>query len=110
MYFDTAVAGYWRALAMPYAATMQSLGGDMFVRKATLEYVGSAVYDDVLDIGLRCARVGNSSMSFVAGAFRLALAGTGARRLVLHTRIQLARRGTPFAGLLYGVTPTDPIP
>ena len=69
-YFDTAVAGYWRALAMPYAATMQSLGGDMFVRKATLEYLGSAVYDDVLDIGMRCARVGNSSMSFVAGAFR----------------------------------------
>jgi YbgC/YbaW family acyl-CoA thioester hydrolase len=69
-YFDTAVAGYWRALAMPYAATMESLGGDMFVRKATIEYVGSAVYDDVLDIGMRCARVGNSSMSFVAGAFR----------------------------------------
>jgi YbgC/YbaW family acyl-CoA thioester hydrolase len=70
MYFDTAIAGYWRALAMPYAATMESLGGDMFVRKATLEYLGSAVYDDVLDIGMRCARVGNSSMSFVAGAFR----------------------------------------
>jgi len=69
-YFDTAVAGYWRALAMPYAATMQSLDGDMFVRKATLEYLGSAVYDDVLDVGLRCARVGNSSMSFLAGAFR----------------------------------------
>ena len=69
-YFDTAVAGYWRALAMPYAATMQSLGGDMFVRKATLEYLGSAVYDDVLDIGMRCARVGNSSMTFVAGVFR----------------------------------------
>src|SRR5947199_7327406 len=65
MYFDTAVAGYWRALAMPYAATMQSLGGDLFVRKATLEYLGSAVYDDVLDIGMRCARVGNSSMGFV---------------------------------------------
>jgi YbgC/YbaW family acyl-CoA thioester hydrolase len=69
-YFDTAIAGYWRAMAMPYAATMHTLGGDMFVRKATLEYLGSAVYDDVLDIGMRCARVGNSSMSFVAGAFR----------------------------------------
>jgi predicted GNAT family N-acyltransferase len=42
----------------------------MFVRKASLEYLGSAVYDDVLDIGMRCARVGNSSMSFVCGAFR----------------------------------------
>ncbi len=69
-YFDTAVAGYWRALAMPYAATMRSLGGDMFVRKATLEYLGSAQYDDMLEIGMRCARVGKSSMMFVGGAFR----------------------------------------
>src|ERR671921_2717985 len=69
-YFDTAVAGYWRALAMPYAETMAALGGDMFVRKATVEYLGSARYDDVLDIGMRCARIGNSSMSFLAGAFR----------------------------------------
>ena len=70
MYFDTAIAGYWRALAMPYHETMAALGGDMFVRKATLEYLGSAVYDDVLDIGMRCARVGNSSILFQAGAFR----------------------------------------
>jgi YbgC/YbaW family acyl-CoA thioester hydrolase len=70
MYFDTAIAGYWRALAMPYHETMTALGGDMFVRKATLEYLGSAVYDDVLDVGMRCARVGNSSILFQAGAFR----------------------------------------
>jgi YbgC/YbaW family acyl-CoA thioester hydrolase len=70
MYFDTGIAGYWRALAMPYHETMEALGGDMFVRKATLEYLGSAVYDDVLEIGIRCARVGNSSMAFQAGAFR----------------------------------------
>ena len=25
-YFDTAVGGYWRALALPYAPTMQALG------------------------------------------------------------------------------------
>jgi YbgC/YbaW family acyl-CoA thioester hydrolase len=70
MYFDTAIAGYWRALAMPYHETMQALGGDLFVRKATLEYLGSAAYDDVLEIGLRCARIGNSSIVFLAGAFR----------------------------------------
>jgi YbgC/YbaW family acyl-CoA thioester hydrolase len=70
MYFDTAIAGYWRALAMPYHETMEALGGDMFVRKATLEYLGSAHYDDVLEIGLRCARIGNSSMAFQAAAFR----------------------------------------
>jgi len=42
MYFDTAIAGYWRALAMPYAQTMDYLSGDLFVRKATIEYESSA--------------------------------------------------------------------
>ena len=46
MYFDTAVAGYWRAMAMPYQETMDYLEGDLYVRKATLEYTGSARYDD----------------------------------------------------------------
>ena len=32
MYFDTAVTDYWRRLAMPYAATMQQLGGDLYVK------------------------------------------------------------------------------
>lgn len=70
MYFDTAVAGYWRALALPYAQTMESLGGDLFVRKATVEYHGSARYDDVLDIGIRNARIGTSSIIFSCAAFR----------------------------------------
>jgi YbgC/YbaW family acyl-CoA thioester hydrolase len=70
MYFDTAVGGYWRALALPYALTMERLEGDLFVRKATVEYEGSARYDDVLDIGVRCARIGNSSILFTGAAFR----------------------------------------
>jgi YbgC/YbaW family acyl-CoA thioester hydrolase len=70
MYFDTAVAGYWRALAVPYAESMQALDGDLFVRKAEVDYMASARYDDVLDIGMRCARVGNSSITFVGAAFR----------------------------------------
>ena len=69
MYFDTAIAGYWRAMAMPYHDTMVALQGDLYVRKATVEYLGSARYDDVLDIGMRCERVGNSSLLFVAAAF-----------------------------------------
>jgi YbgC/YbaW family acyl-CoA thioester hydrolase len=70
MYFDTAVAGYWRALALPYAESMHALGGDLFVRKAEVDYIASARYDDVLDIGMRCARVGNSSITFSGAAFR----------------------------------------
>jgi YbgC/YbaW family acyl-CoA thioester hydrolase len=76
MYLDTAVAGYWRALALPYETSMHRLGGDLYVRKATLEYEGSARYDDRLEVGLRCARVGTSSMVFDGAVFR------GAQRLV----------------------------
>jgi YbgC/YbaW family acyl-CoA thioester hydrolase len=70
MYFDTAVAGYWRALAMPYAKTMRALDGDLYVRKASLDYEASARYDDMLDIGMRCARIGTSSIVFDGTAFR----------------------------------------
>ena len=40
-YLDTAISGYWRALAIPYHDTMKSLGGDLYVRRATLDYRGS---------------------------------------------------------------------
>ncbi|QPF73945.1 YbgC/FadM family acyl-CoA thioesterase [Roseateles sp. DAIF2] len=69
-YFDTAVGGYWRALALPYAQTMQDLGGDLFVRKATLEYLDAARYDELLEVGVRCERIGNSSMSLRCAVFR----------------------------------------
>ncbi|WP_088281145.1 YbgC/FadM family acyl-CoA thioesterase [Ideonella sp. A 288] len=70
MYIDTAVAGYWRALALPYHETMEHLGGDLYVRKATLEYFGSARYDDQLEVGIRTARIGNSSMLIEGAVFR----------------------------------------
>jgi YbgC/YbaW family acyl-CoA thioester hydrolase len=70
MYFDTAVAGYWRALALPYHDTMEHLGGDLYVRKATLEYHASARYDEQLEVGIKCARIGNSSMVLEGAVFR----------------------------------------
>lgn len=70
MYFDTAVAGWWRAMALPYEPTMHELGGDFFVRKSTLEFEGSARYDDQLEVGMRCARIGNSSMLLQGAVFR----------------------------------------
>ena len=70
MYFDTAVADYWRALAMPYHETMHQIGGDLYVKKASVEYHASATLDDYLDVGMRCDRIGNSSMTFVGAIFR----------------------------------------
>jgi len=70
MYLDTAMADYWRALALPYEAAMHQLGGDIFVKKASVEYHASARYDDQLDVGMRCGRIGNSSIVFEAAIFR----------------------------------------
>ncbi len=70
MYFDTAVTDYWRRLAMPYAETMHQLGGDLYVKKASVEYHASAEMDDFLEVCMRCERIGNSSMTFVGAIFR----------------------------------------
>jgi YbgC/YbaW family acyl-CoA thioester hydrolase len=70
MYFDTAISDYWRALALPYEQAMEHLGGDLYVKKAALEYHASAHFDDRLDIGQRCARIGSSSIQFQGAVFR----------------------------------------
>ncbi len=69
MYFDTAMADYWRALAVPYEQAMHQLGGDLYVKKASVEYFASAKYDDALDVCLKCTRMGNSSLTFTGGIF-----------------------------------------
>jgi YbgC/YbaW family acyl-CoA thioester hydrolase len=70
MYVDTAMGNWWRALALPYEATLAALGGDLFVRKSTLEYLAPAGYDDALDVGIRFESAGTSSLRFVAAVFR----------------------------------------
>lgn len=70
MYFDTAIADYWRALALPYETAMAQLEGDLYVRKATVDYLGSARVDDQLDVALRCQGIGKSSIVFSGAIFR----------------------------------------
>jgi YbgC/YbaW family acyl-CoA thioester hydrolase len=70
MYFDTAVADYWRALAMPYEAAMHLLQGDIYLKKASVEFHASARMDDRLDVCLKCSRIGNSSLLFSGAIFR----------------------------------------
>ena len=70
MYVDTAMGNWWRALALPYEATLEALDGDLFVRKSTLEYLAPAHYDDALEVGIRFESAGTSSLRFVAAVFR----------------------------------------
>jgi len=70
LYFDVAVAEYWRAIGFDYPRDIVALGTDIYAVKASAEYHGSATYEDLLDIGCRVARIGRSSMSFVLGVWR----------------------------------------
>ncbi len=64
-YIDTAVAEYWRAIGLPYPeGYVDRFGSDVYLRKATVEYLGSARYDDLLTVLVRVARLGNTSMTF----------------------------------------------
>ncbi len=69
-YFDVSVTEYWRKLAMPYELTLDILQGDLFVKKASIEYHASARLDDLLHISLRCDKIGRSSMTFKGAIFR----------------------------------------
>ncbi|MEO8132987.1 MAG: thioesterase family protein [Betaproteobacteria bacterium] len=68
-YFDVAITEYWRAIGAPYPAVTERWGTDLLVVKATIEYHGSAQYDQMLEIGVRVARIGGSSMRFSLGIF-----------------------------------------
>lgn len=68
-YADCAVTEYWRALALPYEASMHVLGGEVYLKKAGVEYHASARLEDILDVGIRCTRIGSSSMVFDVGIF-----------------------------------------
>jgi YbgC/YbaW family acyl-CoA thioester hydrolase len=70
MYFDTAITDYWRSMAIPYEETMHHWGGDLYVKKASVEYFASARFDDQLDVMLKCVKVGNSSVVFDGAIFR----------------------------------------
>lgn len=62
-YFDTAMSEYWRAVGQPYPEGFNFFGGEVFIRRNTIEYHAPGKLDDWLDIGIRCDRVGNSSIT-----------------------------------------------
>jgi acyl-CoA thioester hydrolase len=64
-YIDTAIAEYWREVGLPYPqGYVERYASDIFLRKATVEYFGSARYDERLVVCCRVASLGRSSMTF----------------------------------------------
>lgn len=69
-YFDVAFTEYWRATGLPDVLQQASAGQELFARKSTVEYLAPARFDDVLDIGVRCAALGRSSLRFILEIYR----------------------------------------
>jgi YbgC/YbaW family acyl-CoA thioester hydrolase len=92
LYFDTALSGFWRALGLPFMQTLQSLGGDFYVKKADLTWHAPARLDDWIDIGIGVARVGRSSLVLETAMYvqdRLLLSG---EMVYVHTDTGLQAR------------------
>ena len=64
-YFDVGFTEYWRVTELPSAIQQAKEGKEFFARKASIEYFASARFDDVIEIGVRCARLGNSSIQMI---------------------------------------------
>src|SRR6185295_19328837 len=64
-YIDTALADYWREIGLAYPdGYVERYANDIYLRKATVEYLGSARYDDALAVYCRVSRLGRSSMTY----------------------------------------------
>jgi acyl-CoA thioester hydrolase len=63
-YFDVAFTEYWRRTGLPDVLQQARDGYELFARKATVEYMAPARFDDELEIGVRCAALGRSSLRF----------------------------------------------
>jgi acyl-CoA thioester hydrolase len=65
-YFDLARVEYLRELGL-----LQRDGGGEFVMRAnTVEYFAPAVFDDIVEVFARVARIGNTSITFEFAAYR----------------------------------------
>jgi acyl-CoA thioester hydrolase len=62
MYVDVAITEYWREVGCVYPSGFLEHGVDTFVVKATLEFHAPARFDDEIDVRVRVAKIGRTSM------------------------------------------------
>jgi len=99
LYFDVAIAEYWRAIRFNYPADLVKLGMDVFAIKATAEFHGSATYEDELDVCCRVSRIGRSSMTFLFGIWRGAEQLTSGELVYVNADLK-TRKSAPWPDAL----------
>ena len=68
-YYDTAITEYFRAIAFDLAVDVKTTGVDFHVVRSLVEYKAPILFDQEIDVGVRVARIGRSSLTFHLGIF-----------------------------------------
>ncbi|MCP3407284.1 thioesterase family protein [Bradyrhizobium sp. CCGB01] len=68
-YFDTAITEYFRALGHDLFADTQATGIDFHAVRAVVEFKAPVLFDQEIDVGVRVAKLGRSSVTFELGIF-----------------------------------------
>lgn len=69
-WFDCALNEQLREIGFDYHAMVRELDLDFHLIKSTVEYLGPIHFDEIIEIGTRPARIGNSSLTWELGIFR----------------------------------------
>jgi acyl-CoA thioester hydrolase len=69
-YFDVAFTDYWRSLGLPTGEAQQSSGHEMFAKKATVEYLAAAKFEDYLRMTVHSTHLGHTSARFEINIWR----------------------------------------
>lgn len=93
-HFDAAITEYMRAAGFPYPAGLAAHGADFYAVDAQASFRGSARFDDELEIGVRTARLGRTSVRFELCVLRADGAGHD-EALVTGRLVYVAAGGEP---------------
>ena len=63
-YFDTAITEYFRVLPYDYQGQVRKIGEDYHTVRTVVEYYAPIRFDDEIEVGVRTARIGRSSLTF----------------------------------------------
>lgn len=110
-YCDVGITEYFRALREANAGD-GIIGSDFFAVRTVLDYQAPAMFDDLLDIHARIARLGNSSLQFIIGIYRQQELLVKGEIVYVHADMQ-TRRPQPidsaFREAIHGFEVTAPV-
>lgn len=64
-YFDTAITEYFRALPYDYMGQVKRTGEDFHTVRTLVEYQQPVLFDEDIEVCVRTARLGRSSLTFL---------------------------------------------